>query len=127
MGVLKAHREAIRSHHLLRESQIVFVCEKNMGFISGFMTEVFQEDINFMPLAEKVRDGFPDYGWTTTEVRKIEYAQAMCSEVRRQSVRFMRDLICANPFDSKPEKKKRIINELMAQLRRYAIRQNPST
>lgn len=125
--LLRAHREAIRAHPLFRNAQIIFICEKNMGFVAGFMTNVFHGDRNFLPLAEKIREGWPDYGWNTTHERKVLYAQECADEIRKECIRFMDDMIVANPFYDKADKVEKTIATLFEQLQRYSIRTNKGT
>ena len=114
--MIRDHLKAIRSHHALSSSSIIYICENNMSHESGWHTEVVSEFTNVAFISKR---GDDEWGWRTDPGDKKTYLTHTLSALSRNTVFFLEDWKCANSFNNPEHTRDKTLTQFSEQMSRY--------
>jgi len=108
--------DAIRAHPQMQNAWIIFCCERNMAHEAGFLTEPVLKHRNTVAIAQH---DVNDYGWWTDLQTKVQAAYKARHCMAMESVGYMKDFICTNPWLDPKTRRQITKAKFEEQLKRY--------
>lgn len=107
---------AIRMHQWLQGAWIIFCCERNMAHEAGFLTEPLLVMNKVVGIAQHE---YKDYGWWTDNPTKVKMAYEARRCMAMNSVFYMKDFICTNPWDEPTKRREKVKRKFEEQMKRF--------
>jgi hypothetical protein len=110
--ILTTHVESVRLRPQFRDSQLICFFESNLGNEADYMRRMLEP----YPRVWHWEEDNGKLGVLTTNARKEQFAAEGVKHLATGSISLWKDLLLPNPYDSAPEKKKRLLKKLKLQL-----------
>jgi hypothetical protein len=113
----------LRNNNWLSSAIIIFIPERNTGHESGRIEKIVMRHAKSMSYREK-EDRNP--GVFTTNNLKLDYATEIRDQLKMNSVFFMENFVCENPYMDKDKRRRETQKKLFDQLKRvrYVVKKN---
>lgn len=124
-ALFKSHIEGLRRNPFLQSAWIVSIIERNTGHESGHLSEELDNYVKTYPFYQSAKPArqtrFTERenpGVWTDRFNKGMYAKAISDCLAEKKLRFLKDCVCANPFQTADNALKTAKKELQSQMSR---------